>query len=104
MSGTAFQRHIGAFQAIQLDLADIETAGGVGAVLCYNAYRPSTRSARANGLSAMAKRATPWRRATKAIALAMRVHGAMGLSVAWSGADGRDGALFDPRRHSVSWP
>ncbi len=75
-----FGKHIGAFQAIQLDLADIETLVMSARLLCYNALSAIDQGARANGLSAMAKRYAV-EACDKAIALAMRVHGAMGLSV-----------------------
>lgn len=75
-----FGKHIGAFQAIQLDLADIETLVVSARLLCYNALSAIDQGARANGLSAMAKRYAV-EACDKAIALAMRVHGAMGLSV-----------------------
>lgn len=75
-----FGKHIGAFQAIQLDLADIETLVVSARLLCYHALSAIDQGARANGLSAMAKRYAV-DACDKAIALAMRVHGAMGLSV-----------------------
>lgn len=75
-----FGKHIGAFQAIQLDLAEIETLVVSARLLCYNALSAIDQGARANGLSAMAKRYAV-DACDKAIALAMRVHGAMGLSV-----------------------
>lgn len=74
-----FGRLIGAFQVIQEDLADIETAVVTGRLLCYNALAAIDRGERANGLSAMAKRYAV-DASDRAIALAMRVHGAMGLS------------------------
>ena len=48
-------------------------------LLCYNALASLDRGERANGLSAMAKRYAV-ESCERAIALAMRVHGAMGLS------------------------
>ena len=74
-----FGKHIGAFQAIQIDLADIETLVTASRLLCYNALAAIDAGARANGMSAMAKRFAV-DSCDKAIALAMRVHGAMGLS------------------------
>lgn len=74
-----FGRPIGAFQAIQNDLADIETLVVTSRLTCYNALAALDRGERANGLSAMAKRYAV-DACDRAIALAMRVHGAMGLS------------------------
>jgi len=74
-----FGKPIGAFQAIQQDLADIETAVVTSRLVCYNALAALDRGERANGLSAMAKRYAV-DACDRAIALAMRVHGAMGLS------------------------
>jgi len=74
-----FGKYIGGFQLIQADLADIETAVVASRLLCYNALGAMDRGERANGLSAMAKRYAV-DACDRAIALAMRVHGAMGLS------------------------
>jgi len=74
-----FGRYIGGFQLIQADLAEIETAVVSSRLLCYNALAALDRGERANGLSAMAKRYAV-DACDKAIALAMRIHGAMGLS------------------------
>ena len=74
-----FGRYIGGFQLIQCDLADIETAVVSSRLLCYNALAALDRGERANGLSAMAKRYAV-DACDRAIALAMRIHGAMGLS------------------------
>jgi alkylation response protein AidB-like acyl-CoA dehydrogenase len=74
-----FGKPIGAFQAVQNDLADIETLVVTGRLVCYNALAALDRGERANGLSAMAKRYAV-DAADRAIALAMRIHGAMGLS------------------------
>ena len=74
-----FGRLIGGFQAIQKDLADIETAVITSRLTCYHALAAIDRGERANGLSAMAKRYAV-DACDQAIALAMRVHGAMGLS------------------------
>jgi alkylation response protein AidB-like acyl-CoA dehydrogenase len=74
-----FGRVIGAFQLIQQDLADIETAIVASRLLCYNALAAIDRGERANGLSAMAKRFAI-ETCDRAIATAMRVHGAIGLS------------------------
>ena len=74
-----FGKPIGAFQAIQNDLADIETLVVTARLTCYHALAAIDRGERANGLSAMAKRYAV-DACDKAIAIAMRVHGAMGLS------------------------
>lgn len=74
-----FGKAIGAFQLIQQDLADIETAVVTSRLLCYHALAAIDRGERANGTSAMAKRYAV-EACERAIALAMRVHGAMGLS------------------------
>lgn len=74
-----FGRAIGAFQLIQNDLAEIETAVLTSRLLCFYALSAIDRGERANGLSAMAKRYAV-DACDRAIALAMRVHGAMGLS------------------------
>jgi len=74
-----FGRLIGGFQAIQKDLADIETAVITSRLACYHALAAIDRGERANGLSAMAKRYAV-DACDQAIALAMRIHGAMGLS------------------------
>ena len=75
-----FGRYIGGFQLIQNDLAEIETAVVTSRLLCYNALAALDRGERANGLSAMAKRYAV-DSCDRAVALAMRIHGAMGLSV-----------------------
>ena len=74
-----FGRLIGGFQLVQKDLADIETAVTTSRLVCYHALAAIDRGERANGLSAMAKRYAI-EACDRAIALAMRVHGAMGLS------------------------
>lgn len=74
-----FGKNIGAFQSIQVDLADIETLVVSSRLLCYNALSAIDHGVRANGLSAMAKRYSV-EACDRAIALAMRIHGAMGLS------------------------
>ncbi|MEJ7929495.1 acyl-CoA dehydrogenase family protein [Ramlibacter sp. AN1015] len=74
-----FGKPIGAFQVIQNDLADIETLVVTARLACYHALAAIDRGERANGLSAMAKRYAV-EASEKAIAIAMRVHGAMGLS------------------------
>jgi alkylation response protein AidB-like acyl-CoA dehydrogenase len=74
-----FGKPIGAFQVIQNDLADIETLVVTARLTCYYALSAIDRGERANGLSAMAKRYAV-DACDKAIAIAMRVHGAMGLS------------------------
>jgi alkylation response protein AidB-like acyl-CoA dehydrogenase len=74
-----FGRPIGSYQLIQNDLSMIETAVITSRLLCFNALAALDRGERANGLSAMAKRYAV-DACDQAIALAMRVHGAMGLS------------------------
>jgi alkylation response protein AidB-like acyl-CoA dehydrogenase len=74
-----FGRLIGGYQIVQQDLADVQTAIVASRLLCYNALAALDRGERANGLSAMAKRFAV-ESCDRAIALAMRVHGAMGLS------------------------
>lgn len=75
-----FGRPIGSFQLIQQDLADIHTAVVTSRLVCYHALASIDRGERANALSAMAKRYAV-DACERAVALAMRVHGAMGLSV-----------------------
>lgn len=74
-----FGRYIGGFQLVQNDLAEIETCVLSSRLICYNALAAIDRGERANGLSAMAKRYAI-DTCDRALALAMRVHGAMGLS------------------------
>lgn len=74
-----FGRVIGGFQLVQNDLAEIETAVVTSRLLCYHALAALDRGERANGLSAMAKRYAV-DACDRAVALAMRIHGAMGLS------------------------
>jgi alkylation response protein AidB-like acyl-CoA dehydrogenase len=74
-----FGKAIGAFQLVQADLADIETLIVTARLACYHALAALDRGERANGLSAMAKRHAV-DACDRAIQLAMRVHGAMGLS------------------------
>jgi alkylation response protein AidB-like acyl-CoA dehydrogenase len=74
-----FGRMIGGFQLVQNDLAEIETCVLSSRLICYNALSAIDRGERANGLSAMAKRYAV-DTCDRAIALAMRLHGAMGLS------------------------
>lgn len=74
-----FGRYIGGFQLVQNDLAEIETRVVSSRLLCYNALAAIDRGERANGLSAMAKRYAV-DTCDHALALAMRIHGAMGLS------------------------
>ena len=76
---TQFGKRIGGFQLIQHDLAEIETAVVTSRLTCYHALAALDRGERANGLSAMAKRYSV-EACERAIALAMRIHGAMGLS------------------------
>lgn len=75
-----FGRPIGSYQLIQQDLADIHTAVVTSRLVCYNALACIDRGERANALSAMAKRYAV-DACERAVALAMRIHGAMGLSV-----------------------
>jgi alkylation response protein AidB-like acyl-CoA dehydrogenase len=74
-----FGKLIGGFQLIQQDLADMQTAIVASRLLCYNALLALDRGERANGLSAMAKRYAI-DNCDRAIQLAMRIHGAIGLS------------------------
>jgi alkylation response protein AidB-like acyl-CoA dehydrogenase len=74
-----FGKFIGGFQLVQQDLAEIETCVLSSRLICYNALAAIDRGERANGLSAMAKRYAV-DACDRAIALAMRLHGAMGLS------------------------
>ena len=74
-----FGRAIGSFQLIQSDLSEAHTAVLTSRLLCYHALAAIDRGERVNGLSAMAKRYAV-EACDRAIALAMRVHGAMGLS------------------------
>lgn len=74
-----FGRPIGAFQLIQNDLSEAHALVVASRLLCYNALAAIDRGERANGLSAMAKRYAV-EACDRAISLAMRVHGAMGLS------------------------
>lgn len=74
-----FGKPIGAHQLIQHDLAEIETAIVSSRLLCYNALAALDRGERTNGLSAMAKRYAV-DACDRAIQLAMRIHGGMGLS------------------------
>ena len=74
-----FGRYIGGFQLIQNDLAEIETAVLTSRLICYNALAAIDRGERANGLSAMAKRYSV-DACDRAVALAMRIHGAAGLN------------------------
>jgi alkylation response protein AidB-like acyl-CoA dehydrogenase len=74
-----FGKLIGGFQLVQQDLAEIETCVLSSRLVCYNALAAIDRGERANGLSAMAKRYAV-DACDRAIALAMRLNGAMGLS------------------------
>ena len=74
-----FGRPIGSFQLIQDDLSQIHIAVLTSRLLCYHALAAIDRGERANGLSAAAKRYSV-DACDRAIALAMRIHGAMGLS------------------------
>jgi alkylation response protein AidB-like acyl-CoA dehydrogenase len=74
-----FGKAIGGFQLVQERLADIETAIVTSRLLCYHALQSIDRGERANGPSAMAKRYAV-ASCERAIALAMQLHGSMGLS------------------------
>ncbi|GAD24623.1 acyl-CoA dehydrogenase family protein [Acidovorax sp. MR-S7] len=74
-----FGKAIGGFQLIQSDLAEMETLIVTARLACYHALAAIDRGERANGLSAMAKRYAV-DASEKAIAIGMRIHGAMGLS------------------------
>lgn len=74
-----FGRPIGAYQLIQQDLAEIHTAVVTSRLVCYHALASIDRGERANALSAMAKRYAV-DACDRAVALAMRIHGAMGLT------------------------
>lgn len=76
-----FGRKIGQFQLVQQMLVDIATAVTTSRLLCYYALDAiDTDAANKVHLSAMAKRYAI-DACTKAISLAMEVHGAMGISV-----------------------
>ncbi|AWP80649.1 putative acyl-CoA dehydrogenase [Bordetella bronchiseptica MBORD678] len=74
-----FGKLIGGHQLVQQDLADMQTAVVASRLLCYHALAAIDRGERANGLSAMAKRFAV-DACDRTIALAMRIHGSMGLS------------------------
>jgi alkylation response protein AidB-like acyl-CoA dehydrogenase len=74
-----FGRAIGGFQLVQQDLAEIHTAVVTSRLICYHALAAIDLGERANALSAMAKRYAV-DACDRAVALAMRIHGAMGLS------------------------
>ncbi len=76
-----FGRKIGGFQLVQEMLAEIATAVTTSRLLCYHALDAIDRDAPDKvHLSAMAKRYSI-AACTRAISLAMEVHGAMGISV-----------------------
>jgi alkylation response protein AidB-like acyl-CoA dehydrogenase len=76
-----FGRKIGAFQLVQEMLADIAAAVTTSRLLCYHALDAIDKdSSNKVHLSAMAKRYAI-SACTRAISLAMEVHGAMGISV-----------------------
>lgn len=76
-----FGRKIGGFQLVQEMLADIASAVTTSRLLCYHALDAIDRDASNKvHLSAMAKRYSI-AACTRAISLAMEVHGAMGISV-----------------------
>lgn len=74
-----FGKSIATYQLVQERLADIETAIVTSRLLCYHALSAIDRGERANGVSAMAKRYAVTA-CDRAIALAMQIHGSMGLS------------------------
>lgn len=74
-----FGKFIGEFQLIQQDLSEAETLITSARLMCLNALAAIDAGERANGVSAMAKRYAV-DACDKAIALAMRICGAMGLS------------------------
>lgn len=74
-----FGRAIAGFQLIQNDLAEAEALILSARLMCFNALSTIDSGARANGVSAMAKRYAV-DACDRAIALAMRVCGAIGLS------------------------
>ena len=76
-----FGRKIGGFQLVQEMLADIAAAITTGRLLCYHALNAIDNDTPDKvHLSAMAKRYAI-AASTRAISLAMEVHGAMGISV-----------------------
>lgn len=76
---TQFGRSLARTQLVQQDLADIETAIISGRLMCLNALDCLDRGLRVNGMAAMAKRFAT-KAATKAIDLAMQIHGALGVT------------------------
>src|SRR3970282_199229 len=70
---------IGGFQLGQNDLAEIETAVVTSRPLCYHALSGLAPGDGGHARSAMAKRYAV-DACDRAVALAMRIHGAMGLS------------------------
>lgn len=74
-----FGRTIAGFQLVQELLADIASAVTTSRLLCYYALDCIDKGDRANQVSAMAKR-NAVAACTRAVSLAMEVHGAMGLT------------------------
>ncbi len=74
-----FGKAIGQYQLIQQDLSEADAMITSARLMCLNALAAIDAGARANGVSAMAKRYAV-DACDRAIALAMRVCGAMGLS------------------------
>jgi len=74
-----FGKYIGEFQLIQQDLSEADALITSARLMCLNALSVIDSGGRANGVSAMAKRYAV-DACDKAIALAMRICGAMGLS------------------------
>lgn len=75
-----FGRKIGGFQLVQKLLADISTAITTSRLLCYYALSCIDNKMPAEQVTAMAKRYSI-DACTKAVSMAMEVHGAMGISV-----------------------
>ena len=75
-----FGRLIGSTQLVQERLVDIATAVETSRLLCYKALAQIDKGARANGISAMAKRYATTS-CLQAVSYAMELHGAMGISV-----------------------
>jgi len=76
---TQFGRPIASFQLVQQLLAEISEAVTTSRLVCYYALDCIDKGARANGVSAMAKRHA-LAACQAAVSKAMEVHGAMGIS------------------------
>ena len=77
---TQFGRALAHFQLVQEMLADIATAVTTSRLLCYFALSSIDHGARANHVSAMAKRHAV-AACQRAVSIAMEIHGAMGIAV-----------------------